>query len=150
MACTLLRARKRNAESDLPTLNALHLIGSTASGKTFICRQVFHEYLGFNYHHTSTASITGEGWKGASISDVLRRAAKDQSKLKSEISVLFWDEIDKHTQRNSRGAEPSFNPLTDCSCRLKKQSLPIADQYGDSDEPDLLDTTLHMGVRRSL
>lgn len=128
-------------ESDLPTLNALHLIGSTASGKTFICRQVFHEYLGFNYHHTSTASITGEGWKGASISNVLRQAAKDQSKLKSEISVLFWDEIDKHTQRNSRSAEPSFNPLTDLLVPLEKTgAYAIPDQYGDSDEPDLLDT----------
>lgn len=129
-------------ENDLPTLNALHLVGSTASGKTFICRQVFHEYLGFNYHHTSTASITGEGWKGASISNVLRRAAREQSRLEAEISVLFWDEIDKHTQRNSRSPEPSFNPLTDLLVPLEKTGVyAIPEQYNDSDEPDLLDTS---------
>lgn len=52
--------------SGLPAMKALSLTGGTASGKTFIVRQVLR-YLKVDFKYVDAAVLTGSGWHGPSV-----------------------------------------------------------------------------------
>lgn len=98
---------------DLPANKALFITGSTASGKSFLVRTTC-KAIGLELIEVNGASLTGAGWKGASIETLLVKIEEIQSKDKDAVTLVFVDEIDK-TRCTAGKIEdtPGFNPQTD-------------------------------------
>ena len=109
------------ARDSLPSLRSLFLVGPTASSKTFLIR-LMSKALGWRYVPVSMASLTGTGWRGLSVSEVLRGVASWQEKNPGQIQVILFDEADKHRVRHTRPGEETFNPANDLLCVLNCDS----------------------------
>lgn len=97
---------------DLPTCKSLFIAGPTASSKTYLVRTVC-KVMGYRYVPTSLASLTGTGWRGVSVGDILAEAASWQVEHPGQVQVLFWDEADKHRVNEQREGGITFNPACD-------------------------------------
>ena len=95
----------------LPALRFLFLVGPTASSKTLLIRLI-SKIMKYRYVAVSLAALSGEGWRGVGVSDVLREAADWQAKNPGKVQVIFFDEADKHRVMERRLDEATFNPAT--------------------------------------
>ena len=97
-------------EDELPQLNAFLIDGNSGCGKTFLVRQVCKR-LGLDMYSIDGSSLTGSGWKGASLQDHLYHIAEEQERgTGGPATVVFIDEIDKLSIDEEH---PSFSPIKD-------------------------------------
>lgn len=86
-------------KSSMPKINML-ITGPTGFGKTYIVKK-FADSLCLPYKRIDCTSITGEGWRGASLSDYLKDYILENP---DGFGILHLDEIDKiHSKENDRG-----------------------------------------------
>lgn len=112
----LQRMRMRAAgtdELDLPRACSFMLVGSTASGKSFIMK-VVARVMGITLVNIDCTGITGAGWAGDSVSSELRRVGHTLDQHPGQPVIAFWDEADKlvrSTEGNQRGFDAQGNLL---------------------------------------
>lgn len=94
-------------ELDLPRACAFMLVGTTASGKSFIMK-VVARVMGIALVSIDCAGITGAGWAGDSVSSELRRVAHALDAAPGQPVIAFWDEADKLV-RSSSGQNRGFD-----------------------------------------
>lgn len=84
------------------------LVGPTGSGKSHLTTEVARA-MGLDFLVVDCSRLTGEGWRGQSISDEMMAVAEHQAKYPLNPIIVILDEADKlvlvPTER-----EPSFNP----------------------------------------
>ena len=123
--CMMLR---RGTDSDdLPNIRGMLIMGSTASGKSFAIKTLLKD-VGMQWFMANCASLTGEGWKGDSVSNVLLLVAEWQEEHPGELCAIVWDEFDKIVRKCSDGDE-SFSAM---SALLKPLDGGIQEIAGDS------------------
>ena len=97
-------------EDELPQLNTFLIDGNSGCGKTFIARQLCKR-LGLGMYSIDGSSLTGSGWKGASLQDHLYHVAEEQERgTDGPATVVFIDEVDKLSIDEEH---PSFSPIKD-------------------------------------
>lgn len=94
-------------ELDLPRACAFMLMGTTASGKSFIMKVVSH-VMGLKLVTIDCTGITGAGWAGDSVSSELRRVAHELDGAGPAPVLAFWDEADKLV-RSQKGEMRGFD-----------------------------------------
>lgn len=92
-------ARLGGGGDGLPPIIATLIIGSTASGKTFIVRSLL-DILDIPTVFIDCTGITGAGWRGASLSDWLLPAAQLQAENPGRPVAIMLDEFDKIVRGN--------------------------------------------------
>lgn len=97
------------AQSRLPRVGPVLVTGPTASGKTHMVRCAAEE-LGVPLTVVNAASLTGAGWKGASVDDVLQPVAQAQAAEPGCLQVVLLDEFDKLRLRGGAGDDSSAQP----------------------------------------
>lgn len=95
---------------DLPEARAMLVVGTSASGKTHVIKTVARAF-GMELFTISYASLTGCGWKGTSVTDVLVQVCEFQEENPGAFCVVAFDECDKHV--GGPNVERSFDPATD-------------------------------------
>lgn len=78
----------------------LMLTGATGGGKTFLIKE-FAKQLKLPYTKLDCSQVTGDGWVGTSVSDVVM---KHISKCKDGHGILHLDEFDKILPSNGTGS----------------------------------------------
>lgn len=91
----------------LPNARGMLIMGTTASGKSYAIKTMLAG-LGIERFTADCASLTGEGWRGGSVSDVLLPVADWQTKHKGQICAIVWDEFDKIV-RKTQDNDASFS-----------------------------------------
>lgn len=80
----------QESQSNFPRI-VLLLTGETGGGKTFLVKE-FAKNLSLPYTKLDCSQVTGDGWVGTSVSDVV---SKHLTKCKDGYGVLHLDEFDK-------------------------------------------------------
>lgn len=90
---------------------AILVMGSTGTGKTHTIK-VVADAAGLKLFVFDVSSMTGEGWRGASMSNCLAEVADYQEANPGEICLVLFDEFDKaaRTERNGDSIASSFSP----------------------------------------
>ena len=129
---------------DKPKQNLL-IIGGSGTGKT-LAVQTLGQLLNLPVIIEDASSLTGEGWRGKSLSSIIPRIYRETDRAEDRIySIVVFDEIDKvfrSNRSNSLGiSESGFLPLNnlltflaggtvtctdkDCNCSLDVSNLLI-------------------------
>ena len=96
--------------SDVPRATSLLVMGPTASGKTYAVRKIL-DAADIPFRLIDASALTGEGWRGSSVSSELAEVARWQSKHPNEIYAIIWDEADKMAFKGGGSdTDGSFNP----------------------------------------
>lgn len=103
------RLRGGCGRDELPPVRFLHLSGPSGSGKTASVRRVA-KALGFGFVERSFATLTGEGWKGDSVSSALAEAARYLQEHGDNLVIVFFDECDKPARDEDRVRLGTANP----------------------------------------
>ena len=91
--------------------SAVLLMGPTGTGKSYSA-EVVAKAAGLKLFSFDVSKMTGEGWKGASMSDYLSEVADYQDEHPGEICMVLFDEFDKAVRKNTKasGADDGFGP----------------------------------------
>ena len=107
---------------ELPACKSMMLVGPTASSKSYLMSCVA-KAMRYHYVSVSLASLTGVGWKGRSIEDVLCAIGRYQKENAGRMTLLMLDECDKHRfVEGSRSDEMTANPAVDLLKILDNES----------------------------
>lgn len=90
---------------------AILVMGSTGTGKTHTIKAVA-DAAGLKLFVFDVSTMTGEGWRGASMSNCLSQVADYQAANPGEICLVLFDEFDKAVRAEPDGGEvaSSFSP----------------------------------------
>lgn len=97
---------------DVPEPRHLFITGSTASGKSFLVKALA-EALGLKLVSVNAATLTGEGWRGQSLSTYLKSISDEQKEDPDAMHLLLIDEICKTCHLGEKDGDIGFNPQTD-------------------------------------
>lgn len=87
-----------------PRLNSVLLVGPTASGKTHMVRSV-ERASAVKTFYVDVSSLTRTGWRGMSVGDALVEVERWQKAHPGKNCVIFWDEFDKVSGKDSEKVE---------------------------------------------
>lgn len=92
----------------LPSLNGL-IIGPTGTGKTEIIKRLSSSMLKLPFVKVDATSLTGVGWEGEDIEDLVIKSLYDYAESGGEIdklpfAVIYIDEFDKMGSGNMEGS----------------------------------------------
>ena len=93
---------------DLPRCSSILVVGPSGSGKTYAVRQVAKAF-GLPSLVVDASAITGEGWRGDSVSTRVRDASRLAGESEAGMCLVVWDEIDKMALKG-HDDERSFDP----------------------------------------
>lgn len=90
---------------------AILVMGSTGTGKTHTIKAVA-DAAGLKLFVFDVSTMTGEGWRGASMSNCLSQVADYQAAHPGEICLVLFDEFDKAVRVEPDGSDvaSSFSP----------------------------------------
>ena len=90
---------------------AILVMGSTGTGKTHTIKAVA-DAAGLKLFVFDVSTMTGEGWRGASMINCLSQVADYQAANPGEICLVLFDEFDKAVRVEPDGGEvaSSFSP----------------------------------------
>ncbi|MDO4290330.1 MAG: AAA family ATPase [Eggerthellaceae bacterium] len=107
LSLSVANARIDGGVAGSPPIIATLVIGSTASGKTFIVRKAVHA-LGIQAVYIDCSALTGAGWSGRSLSDALHPVAQLQQENPDQPVAVVFDEFDKIVRGTGDGANRGF------------------------------------------
>lgn len=90
---------------------AILVMGSTGTGKTHTIK-VVADAAGLKLFVFDVSTMTGEGWRGASMSNCLSQVADYQAANPGDICLVLFDEFDKAVRSEPDGSDvaSSFSP----------------------------------------
>ena len=90
---------------------AILMMGSTGTGKTHTIKAVA-DAAGLKLFVFDVSTMTGEGWRGASMSNCLSQVADYQAANPGDICLVLFDEFDKAVRVEPDGGDvaSSFSP----------------------------------------
>lgn len=90
---------------------AILVMGSTGTGKTHTIK-VVADAAGLKLFVFDVSTMTGEGWRGASMSNCLLQVADYQAANPGDICLVLFDEFDKAVRSEPDGSDvaSSFSP----------------------------------------
>ena len=96
---------------DIPGPSAPLVLGSTGTGKSHSVREIANA-VDLKYFSFDVSAMTGEGWRGASMTNYLSEVADYQDAHPGEICLVLFDEFDKAVRKPGpgTGADESFSP----------------------------------------
>lgn len=83
---------------------AILVMGSTGTGKTHTIKAVA-DAAGLKLFVFDVSTMTGEGWRGASMSNCLSQVADYQAANPGDICLVLFDEFDKAVRAEPDGGE---------------------------------------------
>ena len=106
---------------------AILVMGSTGTGKTHTIKAVA-DAAGLKLFVFDVSTMTGEGWRGASMSNCLSQVADYQAANPGEICLVLFDEFDKAVRAEPdgkllEGGEMPFECDTSKSAAIKTLNL---------------------------
>ena len=93
---------------DLPRCSSILVVGPSGSGKTYAVRQVAKAF-GLPSLVVDASAVTGEGWRGDSVSTRVRDASRLAGESETGVCLVVWDEVDKMALKGN-DREKSFDP----------------------------------------
>ena len=109
----------------LPNQQALFVVSSTGTGKSFLFENLAR-CIDADVTFVDVSSLTGRGWRGLSVDDVLIPMANQQKEHPERLQIVVWDEFDKIGMHARSDSDETFNPAKDLLKILEGGSVSLS------------------------